>query len=132
MRPAYYSTWTFDGTLEIKWSCEVKEDTGRYQRWEKRSGSETRFFNDVLVSGVRSLTASELSSIEPFDLKDVEAFEPDYLAGWATVIYDRSVSDASLIGREKVIRQLRPQMHSLIEVGREKRNLQVGAGAGAE
>lgn len=129
LRPAYYSAWIFDGTLEIRWTCEVQEGSGRYQRWETRTGSDSRFFSDVLVSGVRSLTTKELTSIEPFDLADVETFKPEYLAGWTTVIYDRPVSDASLVGREKVLRQLRPQMYSMIEIGQEKRNIQIGAGS---
>jgi hypothetical protein len=129
LRPAYYSAWTFDGTLEVKWSCEVNEGSGRYQHWESRNGAEMRFFNDVLVSGVRSLTAKELSSIEPFNLEEVEEFKPDFLAGWSTVIYDRSVSDASLAARGVVMRKLRPQLYSMIEVGREKRNVQIGTGS---
>jgi hypothetical protein len=128
LRPAYYSAWTFDGTLEVKWSCEVQEGSGRYQQWATHSGAETRFFNNVLVSGVRSLAAKELASIEPFDLANIEPFSPDYLAGWPAVIYDRPVSDASLVAREKVLRQIRPQLYSMIEIGREKRNLQIGAG----
>jgi DNA-directed RNA polymerase subunit RPC12/RpoP len=129
LRPAYYSCWTFDGTLEIRWSCEVKEGSGRYERWVARNGVETQFFDDVLVSGVRALKQSELSSIEPFYLKDVEEFQPEYLAGWSTMIYDRSLSDASLLARERVIRKIRPQLYSVIEVGYEKRNVNIGAGS---
>lgn len=128
LRPAYYSAWVFDGTLEVHWSCEVQEGSGRYQRWATRSGVETRFFSDVLVSGVRSLTAKELASIEPFNLSDVQEFDPQYLAGWPTVIYDHSLSDSSLVAREKTLRQIRPQLYSTIEMGREKRNVQIGSG----
>jgi hypothetical protein len=128
LRPAYYSAWTFDGMLEIQWSCEVREGSGRYAHWVTSSGVETRFFNDVLVSGVRSLTSKELASLEPFNLADVEPFKPEFLAGWPTIIYDRSLADASLVGREQVVRQIRPQMYNMIALGREKRNLQIGSG----
>ena len=71
LRPAYYSGWTFDGTLEVPWSCEVQVDTGsNTSRWEPRNGVETRFFNDVLVPGVRSLKMKEMTSIEPFNLRN--------------------------------------------------------------
>ena len=78
---------------------------------------------------MRSLKAKELSSIEPFNLVDVEEFQPEHLAGWSTVIYDCSLSDSSLVARGKVMRKARPQIHSSIEMGREKRNVQIGAGA---
>lgn len=129
LRPAYYSCWTFDGTLEARWSCEVKEGSGNYETWTPISGVETKFFNDILVSGVQALTGRELKSLEPFNLEDVEEFKPEFLAGWPTVIYDRPLSDASLLAREKVIRQMRSQMHNSVAAGQEKRNLRIGAGA---
>ncbi len=129
LRPAYYSCWTFDGTLEVRYTCEVAEGSRESKRWVMVQGAHTQFFNDVLVSGVRALKERELASIEPFNLVELEEFQPDYLAGWPAMIYDRSLSDASLVAREKVIKQLRPQMNYLVEVGREKRNLNIGGGS---
>jgi DNA-directed RNA polymerase subunit RPC12/RpoP len=106
LRPAYYSFWSFEGAYEARWSCEVNEGSGDYAHWVPRSGVETRFFKDVLVPGVRALTPEELESIEPFDLKEGVEFKPDYLAGWPTLIYDRSLSDASLLAREKKLKEL--------------------------
>ena len=102
LRPAYYSAWIFDGTLEVPWSCQVKEGSGTSERWVPRNGLETRFFSDILVPGVRSLKKKEFTSIEPFNLADIEEFAPEYLAGWPTLVYDRSLSDASLLARERV------------------------------
>ena len=129
LRPAYYSCWTFDGTLEAKWTCEVAEGSGNSKHWVAVSGAHTQFFNDVLIPGVKAMTTRELASLEPFNLVEVEEFKPEYLAGWPTMIYDRSLSDASLLAREKVVKQMKPQLHYLIEVGREKRNLNVGSGS---
>lgn len=128
LRPAYYSCWTFDGTVEVNWSCEVAEDNGRSKTWRAMNGSEVERFNDILISGVKALSNKELASIEPFDLINVEEFKPDFLAGWPTMIYDRPLSEASLIARERVLKNLRPQLHSLVEPGREKRNLRIGSG----
>jgi len=128
LRPAYYSAWVFDGTIEVHWSCEVAEGSGRSRQWESRNGTETQFFSDVLVPGVRSLKMKELVSIEPFNLTDVEEFSAEFLAGWPTVIYNRSLSDSSLLAREKVLKKMRPQIHQMIEIGREKRNVNIGGG----
>lgn len=123
MRPAYYSGWTFDGTLEVNWACEVKEGNGRYSQWKPRSGVITRFFDDILISGVRALDSQLLAQIMPFDLQDVVEFNARYLAGWPALIYDRSLSDASLLAREQVTKIVRSEMDYKVEPGREKRNL---------
>jgi predicted RNA-binding Zn-ribbon protein involved in translation (DUF1610 family) len=129
LRPAYYPFWTFDGTIEAKWSCEVQVGSdSRSSRWEYHNGMQAEFFDDVLVSGVTALNNTEVASIEPFNLKDVVQFEPEQLAGWPTLSYDRSMSDASLLAREKVFKELRRQMVGMIEPGREKKNIQIGAG----
>jgi DNA-directed RNA polymerase subunit RPC12/RpoP len=126
LRPGYYSFWTFDGILEVKWSCEVAEETLNQKRWTPVSGAETRFFNDVLVPGMKTISLPEATALQPFDLQNVVAFKPEYLAGWPAVLYDCSLTDASLKGREAIFKQLRPQITQMIEVGREKRNLNLG------
>jgi hypothetical protein len=126
LRPGYYSFWTFDGILEVHWTCEVAEGRGENQRWVPVKGIETRFFNDVLVPGAKTISVQDLKGLQPFDLQDVVAFKPDYLAGWPAVLYDCSLTDASLLGREVVFKQLRSQLSDTIEVGREKRNLSIG------
>jgi hypothetical protein len=88
-----------------------------------------RFFNDVLVSGVKALSERELASIEPFNLVDVEEFQPGYLAGWPAIFYDRPLSEASLLGRQKVVKQMRSQLYDVIEIGHEKRNVNIGGGS---
>ena len=126
LRPGYYSFWTFDGTVELHWTCEVAEGSGDHKTWHPVSGAETSFFNDTLVPGVKALGLQDIMSLEPFDLENVETFNSDYLAGWPAVLYDRSLSDASLLARDAVLKNLRPQLYGLVEMGREKRNLNIG------
>lgn len=126
LRPGYYSFWTFDGILEVKWTCEVAEGSGNNKRWVPVSGAETRFFNDVLVPGMKAVSMQDVKGLQPFDLQDVAAFKPEYLAGWPTVLYDCSLTDASLMGREVIFKQLRPEISQMVEAGREKRNLSLG------
>jgi len=128
LHPAYYSCWTFDGVVEARWTCEVAEGSGNSKRWLPTSGVEARFFNDVLVSGVSALPTRELDRLAPFYLEEMKEFKPEYLAGWPAVLYDCSLSDASLVGREKVLYKLRPELYSLVEMGREKRNLNISGG----
>jgi ribosomal protein S27AE len=129
LRPAYYSCWIFDGTVELRWTCEVADGSGNSKRWIASSGAETRFFDDVLVSGVKAILEKELEDAGPFNLEELIDFTPSSLAGWPAILYDRSLSDASLVAREEVVQRLRPQMYSLVEAGREKRNLKIGGGS---
>jgi LSD1 subclass zinc finger protein len=127
LRPAYYSCWTFDGMLEVRWTCEVAEGgNNKQRRWLPVSGVEARFFNDTLVSGVEAVPTRRLDRLEPFPLADLKAFQPDYLAGWPCLLYTSSLADASLVGIEKVLHKLRPELNYLIQPGREKRNLNIG------
>lgn len=53
---------------------------------------------------------------------------PDFWPAGPLLIYNRSLSDASLLGRELVTRKIRNQLYHLIEPGKEKRNLRTGTG----
>jgi DNA-directed RNA polymerase subunit RPC12/RpoP len=128
LRPAYYPFWTFDGILEISWNCEVNEGTSKAPRWVPHSGIEFDLFDDILVPGLRSMSVEEMSDIEPFNLKEVVEFSPEFLAGWIALSYDLPLSDATLKAREKVITRLRRSLVSKVEPGREKRNLTSGGG----
>lgn len=126
LRPGYYSFWNFDGAVEISWSCEVAEESGGMKEWTPVSGTETRFFNDVLMPGVKAIELRQLKELAPFDLSKASGFKPDYLVGWPAILYDRPLSDISLLAREEALRRLRPEMYGSILVGREKRNLLFG------
>lgn len=128
LRPAYYPYWTFDGTLEIPWRCEVNVGSSRSPRWESRNGVEYEFFDDVLVPGVKAQKLEEITAVEPFNLKDLVEFRPDYVAGWPALTYDRALSDASLLARERVVKKMHASMSMTVESGHERRNLSFGGG----
>jgi hypothetical protein len=126
LRPAYYPFWTFDGTLQMNWTCEVDEGSSNNQHWVAREGVEFEMFDEVLVPGLRKMDVRELARVEPFRLKELEIFEPGYLAGWTALTYDLPLADASLRAREKVARKLRRELHHRVLLGTEKRKLQSG------
>ncbi len=128
LRPAYYPFWTFNGTLEARWNCEIRVGTGDTAYWVPRHGTEYVMFSDVLVPGLTKLAPAKLKGILPFELKRTTAYKTAYLAGWPALSYDRSMADASLLAREQVVQDLRRTVGRRIEPGEEKRNLQVGGG----
>jgi hypothetical protein len=128
LEAAYYPFWTFDGTLELPWSCEVNLGSSNRSNWVPRSGSEIQFFDNVLIPGLSSLSADALQAIEPFDLADLLEFSPQYLAGWPALTYNIPLAQASLAAREKTVARIRHTLLPKIEPMRQKRKLEVGAG----
>ena len=126
LRPAYYPFWTFDGTLELNWRCEVNEGDSNNPRWVPRSGTEYHLFDDTLVPGIKSISQQQLNEISPFKLKDVLEFKPDYIAGWPTVAYDIPLAEATLAARGEVIRKVGHTLHRKVLPHRQKRNLTTG------
>jgi DNA-directed RNA polymerase subunit RPC12/RpoP len=126
LRPAYYPFWAFDGTLQMKWVCQVNEGTSRDPLWVARQGVETEIFNDVMVPGLRNMDARALSQSEPFRLKELVEFKPEILAGWKTLTYNLPLEDAAVKAREKVTRKLRRELYSRVFLGYEKRDLRSG------
>ena len=133
LRPAFYPFWTFDGGVEVRWTAEVRRTYGRSTRgnpeWELVKGFSVQFFDDVLIPGVSVLEQRFVDELAPFALKKVIGFEPEHLAGWPAMAYDRPLSDASLLAREIVMGQVRPKVRGQIEPGREKREVRIGAGS---
>ena len=126
LHPAYYPFWTFDGIVEIHWSCEINEGSDNTSSWVSRTGSEFDFFNDVLVSGLQRLKFKDIQKLGPFNLRDVVEFKPDYLAGWPALTYDRPLAKASLLAREMVVKGFRRQLHNRVAPGKQKRGLKTG------
>jgi hypothetical protein len=77
---------------------------------------------------MRAMSAAELASIEPFNLKDLLEFSPDFLAGWTALTYDESLAEASLRARELVVKKMRRTLPAKVEVTHEKRNFRTGGG----
>jgi hypothetical protein len=126
LRPAYYPFWTFDGTLDIHWSCEINEGSSNKPRWVSRHGTEYEMFDDLLIPGLSSLTFKELNKLGIYNLKDILEFKPDYLAGWPALTYDRPLAKATLLAREQIVKRVRRELHSRVLPGQQKRGLNTG------
>lgn len=126
LHPAYYPFWTFDGTLEVRWRCEVQEGQRENAQWVHRTGSEFEIFDDVLIAGNHSFSRKTIDEIAPFKLKEVVEFEPEYLAGWPALTYDTPLSKASLLARKLVIKKIRRELYARVLPHRKKRNLKTG------
>ncbi|WP_435659965.1 TFIIB-type zinc finger domain-containing protein [Leisingera caerulea] len=77
----YYVTETFrrDGKMQTRQVAKV--------RWRPASGRVQRFFNDVLVLASKSLPKRYTEALEPWDLSQLEPYQPQYLAGFRAEAY---------------------------------------------
>jgi len=128
LHPAYYPFWIFEGTLEVPWFCDVNVGSSKLSQWEAHSGSQFEMFDDVIIPGLRKMSPIDLACIEPFNLKELVEFSPDFLAGWVALTYDTPLADASLLAREKVLKKVKQTLSSLVELNHPKRNFTTGAG----
>ena len=72
-----------------------KEITQTVQRtrWYWRTGSFEQFFDDVLVCGNNRIPQEQINKIYPFNLQQLDVFDPDYLLGWQAKAYDKDLNE---------------------------------------
>jgi len=108
LRGVYVPFWTFDSftrtfysgqrgehywvtetcTATVKGRPETRTRQVRHTRWHPASGVVERWFDDVLVPGLRSLPADDLDRLSPWDLPALEAHRSEFLAGFDAARYE--------------------------------------------
>jgi hypothetical protein len=99
----YLPVWTFDMGGEVKWSGLVKEN----EQWVNVNGSFLPFFDDVLVPADKKLNAALTKRFSEFNLSNLVAYDPRYLADWPAERYQITLSDASLTARRLAMADVR-------------------------
>ncbi|UWQ30952.1 TFIIB-type zinc finger domain-containing protein [Leisingera sp. M523] len=103
MQGIYVPYWTYDAQTRSRYSGQrgtVYYVTETYQqdgetktrqvskvRWTPVSGRVQRFFDDVLVLASNSLPKRYTEALEPWDLSQLEPYQPQYLAGFRAEAY---------------------------------------------
>ena len=111
----YLPYWTFDADTHSLWEAVAghhyyeneKDSSGKVTRvqktrWEPANGVHDEFFDDELVFASKGLARGMVESIEPFDLKKLVPYKPEFLAGWGAERYTVSLKDGWGIGRQKI------------------------------
>jgi len=105
----YVPYWTFDADTKSSYRGErgtvyyetrsVMRNGKREQvreakvRWRNVSGRVARFFDDVVVLASRSLPKKYTDGLEPWDLSELEPYQPEYLAGFRAEGYTVELED---------------------------------------
>lgn len=73
-------------------------------RWTGVSGRVQRFFDDVLVLASKSLPKRNTEGLEPWDLSQLEPYQPQYIAGFRAEAYVVDLEEGFVEARAKMDR----------------------------
>ena len=123
MQGVYVPYWTFDADTRSSYSGQRgtvyyvtrkvrrngKTVTQRVQkvRWRSVSGRVKRWFDDVLVLASKSLPRKFTEALEPWDLAEIEPYQPEYLAGFRAEGYTVDLDEGFELARKKMDRVIR-------------------------
>lgn len=125
LQPVYVPYWSFNATLTARWKARVAVGSGRSRRWEWRNGERIFFYTHHLQPGTRSLPPDLLRQAGPFDMQKLVEYQPAYLAGWPAGSYDVSLAQASLEGREAMLKDAAKQLQFKAAPGEDVSELSV-------
>lgn len=129
VQPTYVPYWIFDASLTVRWHAQVEEERlGRKTEWVWRTGERTFLFANQVVPATRALPADLLRRVDNFNLKRLIVFKPEYLAGWPAGLYNVSLTDASLLAREKMVKEAEKELLYKVAPGKGVIDLTVSPG----
>ncbi len=107
----YVPYWTYDA-MTFSWYRGERGDayyvtvgSGKNQRRERRvrwrpaSGSVRHWFDDVLVCASKGLPEKLVHELEPWDLKTMQAYRPEFLGGFRTERYQLDAKEGFGLAR---------------------------------
>lgn len=144
----YIPFWTFDAKTDSQWSGEAghyyyetqmvrvngQMQSKRIQktRWERRSGSLSHFFDDVLVPSSEGLDNPKFQRIlTSYRLDEVINFDPRLILGWRAEVYNVEVDSGYDIADKIMDARIRGMCVSRVG-GDTYRNLRVNTEKNAQ
>ncbi len=125
----YYTTRTT--TVMVNGKSERREVRERHIRWTRKTGWVSRSFDDVLVLAAQGLPKRYTDNLAPWDLAKLDAYRPDYLAGFAAEGYTVGLRDGHGEARQVMAGLIREEVRRDIG-GDEQRIDRVDTDWGAE
>lgn len=104
---AYYVNKTV--TVMVDGKSQTRTRRERKIRWRSAAGHISKFFDDILILASHSLPKRYTDKLVPWDLSEMKAYSPSYLAGYHAEAYSVSLDDGfteAQVIMEREIRQL--------------------------
>ena len=96
----YYETRMV--TVNVNGRNETRQEQVQRTRWYPASGQVARDFDDVLAIASTSLPTRLGENLEPWDLSNLQAYSPDYLAGFQAEGYTVVLAEGHQTARGKM------------------------------
>lgn len=134
----YLPFWTFDSDTYSDWKGEAghhyyveverngKMERERRTRWEWKSGSFERKFDDVLIVAAKGVTRSVVESIYPYQLNKSVNYNPTLMVGWQAEIYTIDLPEGYQLAETDMREDIRKQASKALG-GDEQRGLRVNS-----
>ena len=120
----YLPFWAYDCDTQSAYSAEIsKTVTHRATSREEEDDQETSStetesvygkimhnFNDVVVSGTKSLPGNILNALEPWELEALTAYDERFLKGFCSETYQIDVKEAYAHAKELMKKELKEQI----------------------
>jgi hypothetical protein len=122
MQGIYVPYWTFDAQTKSQYQGargteyqtttthvvdgKTERRTHTKVRWKSVTGSVARAFDDVLILASHALPKSYTQALEPWDLSQLEPYQPQFLAGFSAEAYTVDLDTGFGLAREKMDRQI--------------------------
>ena len=127
MQGVYVPYWTFDADTSSRYSgqrgtvyytteqVQVRDPKGHVRselrqvahvRWTPVAGTVSRFFDDVLVLASRSVPTRHTEALLPWDLTQLEPYQPEYLAGFRAEGYTVHLDEGMVEARAYMDRMI--------------------------
>lgn len=136
----YIPFWTYDANTYTNYTADrgtyyyvtktrtVDGKTETYQErhtsWSSVNGSDSKFFDDLLVIASQKLDSGILSKVKNFDMKEIAKYKPEFLSGFVAERYSISLEDGWKKAQIQAENQIEQQVRTLIG-GDEIRNLNI-------
>ena len=138
----YVPYWTFDAQADARWTAEAgyyyyttetyvengqtRTRQAQRVRWEPAAGRLAHFFDDDLVCASVGVRPDLVRGIEPFPTKELQAYDPAFVAGWVVERYQIDLVAAAQRARAAMENELRALCGAQVP-GDTFRNLEVQA-----
>jgi hypothetical protein len=123
MTGMYVPYWTFDAAVSSEWTARAgyyyyvsetyttRDNKGnsvqrqrqvQKVRWQPAWGSRKDEYDDLLVCGSKGLPVAMTQKLEPFDTRQLQAYDPRFLAGWRAEEYSVDLNQAWKTAVERI------------------------------
>src|SRR5690606_12479302 len=96
----YWATESY--TTVVNGKTVVRTRQVKRTRWRPAAGTVRVNFDDVLVLASHSLPRPLMNELEPWDLNELVAYKPDFLAGFTTQSYEVDLKNGFGIARNRM------------------------------